>query len=759
MDKIYDFKNQENKIYDYWEENKLFSPESASEIKKEMLISKKPYAVCMPPPNANASLHCGHATYAIQDLMVRFKRMQGYDAIILPGTDHAGFETQVVYERTLKKEGKSRFDFDRETLYNDILNFVKMNSDVAISQLKKLGIGADWDRNTFMLDQKVIDTVYDTFIKMHKDGYVYRSGYMVNFSTFHGTTFSDLETQYKDSVSPLYYVKYKIKSSDKYITVATVRPETIYADVAIAVNPDDSRYKDLIGSIAINPLNNKEMKIIGDAYVDVEFGTGALKITPGHDFNDYEIGKKHGLETISVISLSGQMINTGDDSIDGLYPKQARIKVGEILLGNGSLEKIDEKYENRVLVDYKDQSPIEPLVIPNWFINMEKLSDLAIDAVEKNKVKFYLPRWKKEVLRWLKEKRPWPISRQTVFGIRIPAWYSVLGNESKITVSFIDKKGTKKLGTLFNGTIAYLISTEGFSLDEIKEGLQKVYVTEDVIPVVQKDCPGDLFVQETDTFDTWFSSAQWPLTTTNYPNGEEFKKYFPTAFLDTMWDILFFWVARMIMMSLYLTGEVPFKLVYLHGAITDKSGAKMSKSKGNVINPMDFVEKYGADALRMGIIVGGNTSSKLTPLDEDKVRGYRNFSNKIWNIGRYVDGKMKDSTLIDVSKISAFSDKADIELLSDLNKLVEEVTLSIEKYNFKNAGELTYQFIWDRLANGYLESIKDRNDANAISVLKYAFETSLKLLHPYMPFITEAMWKELGYKSSIMMSDWPQILK
>lgn len=746
MDKTFNHSVKESEIYSYWENHKLFSPEGVDSLRAKFNIkgNKNSYSVLMPPPNANAALHCGHATYSIQDLMIRFKRMQGFDALYLPGTDHAGFETQVVYERKLKKEGKSRFDFDRKTLFDNILNFVHENSDLAISQLKRLGMSADWDRNTFMLDQKVVDFVYQTFIKMFNDGMVYRDGYMVNYSTFHGTTFSDLETEYKDSISPLYYVKYALENnSEEYITVATVRPETIYADVAIAINPKDKRYAKYKGQKVVNPLNGRVMPIIEDEYVDIEFGTGALKITPGHDINDYKIGKAHNLEVISLINLDGLM-NENASECQGMYPNQARLKAAELLMAKNALDKVDEKYENRVLVDYKDGLPIEPMVLPNWFLDMNKLGDLAINSIQSGEVKFNLPSWKRDVLRWISDKKPWPISRQTVFGIRIPVWYEIDETDS-LHVSFIDKEGNNK-----QGRVSDLLET--YTLDEIKSGLQKVLANVNAKYVVSIESPGENYLPETDTFDTWFSSGQWPLSTTGYPESEIYKKYFPTDFLDSMWDIMFFWIARMIMISKYITGKAPFKMVYFHGAITDKHGVKMSKSKGNVINPMEYVEKYGADALRMGIIVGGNTEAKTSPLDEDKVRGYRNFANKIWNIARFLEMKEQDSLIESESP-----QEEDEKILNDLNELKVYVTKNIEKMKYKQAGEELYQFIWERLANDYLEKNKSRTDSQFTQTLRYVFETGIKLLHPYMPFITEAVWQEINpQKEPLIISEWPK---
>jgi len=767
MEKTYNHLQNEKEIFNMWEDLDLFSPEGSQKAQKlaDIPTREETFSVLMPPPNANAPLHCGHVTYTIQDLMTRIKRMQGFKTLYLPGTDHAGFETQVVYERKLKEAGKSRFDFDRDTLFNQILDFVKENSQTAIEQLKRLGMSADWNRTTFMLDDHVIETVYDTFEKMHNDGLVYRDIYMVNYSTFHGTTFSNLETTHKESISPLYYVKYLIKDTKETISVATVRPETIYADVAIAVNPKDKRFENLVGKVAINPLNNRELPILADSYVDMEFGTGALKITPGHDFNDYEIGKRHSLPIITVIDLEGKM-TTEAPEVQGLYPKQARLRVVEILKEKGAIEKIDDNYKNNLLVDYKDGQPIEPLPLPNWFLKMDELAKEAIKSVEKGDVKFYLPRWKKEMLRWLKGIHDWPISRQIVFGIKIPVWYSVEENPD-LRVTFLDDKGVSH-----DGQINELLKVH--DIEVIKKGLQKLIAPIKAKYVVSKTSPGEEFIQETDTFDTWFSSGQWPLTTLGYPNGKDFKEFFPTTFMDTMWDILFFWIARMIMFGLYLTGKVPFETVYIHGAITDDKGQKMSKSKGNVINPMDFVQKYGADALRMGLLVGGNTSAKETALSEDKVRGYRNFANKIWNMARFIE-MMREELKGEspMGEISSWGEVApqtqarllekDKKLLKELKNLVRDVNKNLEKYRIADTGNLIYQFLWHNLADEYIEDVKSRESVEeksvGISILDYAYRTSLKLLHPFMPFVTEKIWQELqkpGETVPLMISEWPK---
>lgn len=763
MEKTYNHKELEQTIYEMWEKAGVFSPEKSIEYRNKSGLSNanETFSILMPPPNANAPLHCGHATYSIQDLMARYKRMQGYEVCYLPGTDHAGFETQVVYERKLKKEGKSRFDFDRETLYKEVLNFVLQNSDLAISQLKRIGISADWSRNTFMLDPFVLDTVFNTFKKMHDEGLVYRDNYMVNYSPFHGTTFSNLETEHLDQKTTLYYVKYQIKDSDKNIIIATTRPETIPADVAIAVNPKDKRYIDLVGKIVLNPLNGKEMKVIADDYVEMEFGTGALKITPAHDFNDYEIGKKHNLEVISLIDLYGKMTKEAGEELAGLFSTKARVKAFEILKEKGAIEKIDENYQNSLLVDYKDAKPIEPMLLPNWFVKMKGLANTAIDSIKKEEVKFNQETWKDQMVTWLENIKDWPISRQTVFGIRIPVWYSIKDNEN-LFVLFLDKDKKSHEGSLTD-------LLKEYSLTEIKTGLQKVIAPKDANYIISREEPTGEYIQETDTFDTWFSSSQWPLTTTKYPASMDFKKFFPTSFIDSMWDILFFWVARMIMMSLYLTKElpngsqVPFKNVYIHGTITDTNGQKMSKSKGNVIDPLDFIDKYGADALRMGIMVGGNTSAKMTSLSEGKVKGYRNFANKLWNMARFMEllkEDYKESIPEYSSELVALLHEEDKKILAELKELVTKVNFGFSMYDIQNTGESIYQFMWHRVADEYIEHVKTREDKNiALSVLDKVFKDSLKLLHPYMPFVTEAIWKELpkSKKESevIALSEWP----
>ncbi len=767
----------EGRLYAQWENAGAFSPQGDS--------SKEPFSILMPPPNANASLHAGHAMYVIQDILTRYKRMQGHPTVWFPGTDHAGYETQFVYEKHLKKEGKSRFQFDRETLYHDIKQFVQDNSGLIYDQMRRLGFSADWTQSTFTLDDKVLKIVMDTFSKLEQDGLIYRDNYLVNYCPKCGTTFADLEVDHEERVSPLYYVRYRFSDGEPRIlngqelmaiTVATVRPETIFADAAIALHPDDPRATALKGEFVLNPLTKEPIPIILDEYVDPEFGTGALKITPAHDPNDFKIGKKHGLPLNATITTMGKI------SLDWLHPEHepqrsraeqlkaqfhnvnavvSRESVVKLLEAEGSLEKIDQKYTNQVAVCYKAKHVIEPLPYPNWFVKMEKLAALGLEALEKKEFQIIPARFEKMYTQWLENIRDWPISRQIVWGIRMPVWYDT-AQYPEIFVSFLAANGERT-----NLTIAQALEA-GHTLDEIRAGLQTLTAPMSTQYVVSTTQPGPTFIQETDTFDTWFSSGQWPLVVLNYPESENFKNFYPTSVLDSMWDILFFWIARMIMLGKYLTrdeehpnGRVPFKTVYLHSMVTDATGAKMSKSKGNVINPLDIIEKFGADALRIALVAGSAPGNPIA-LSEPKVKGYRNFGNKIWNIGRFV--WMQENDLGDAKRV--FSSIADSELteddkdiLSRLRTLVDGSTKHLEKYRFSDAALEMYDFVWEQFANGYLERNKDRQDkAVYAAVIREILMTSLKLLHPFMPFVTEAVWEQLksADQGLLITTAWPQ---
>lgn len=716
MDKNYDHKQHEEKIYDLWEESDSFKPAS----------SGKTFSIILPPPNANAPLHYGHAMYTVEDVMIRFHRMLGDSTLWLPGADHAGFETQVVYEKHLEKEGKSRFDFDRDTLYKNVWDFVQGNRSTMENQLRKLGFSLDWSKKKFTLDEKIVKTVYKTFKKLFDNGLVYRDARLVNYCTKHGTAFSDLEVEHVEKESKLYFIKYAIKDSDDFITIATTRPETIPGDIAIAVHPKDKRYKGLVGKTAINPLNEREMIIIADDYVKKDFGTGALKITPAHDENDFNLGKKHKLQMIQVIGFNGKL-NKEAGRFEGLKVLPAREEVVNLLKQNGYLVK-EETFKNIVGTCYKCGNVLEPLPLPQWYIKTKDLAGPAIEAVKNKEINILPKRFEKIYFHWLNNIHDWNISRQVVWGIRIPAWHCESCDE--------------------------WISTEG----ETPKSCSK--------------CQSSKLSQDTDTFDTWFSSGQWPFATLRAEGEEFFDKFYPTSVMETGYDILFFWVARMVMLSLYVEKQVPFKNVYLHGIVRDSKGQKMSKSKGNVINPLEIMDKYGADALRMSLIAGAAAGNDQN-YSETKIIGYRNFSNKIWNIGRFIKESTENKEVDYIGPLMPHINTRSSSkkllwcytLIEESNKLSNDVTKSIEQYKFNVAAEKIYDYVWHTLADKHLEVAKiwfkenDNENKYIRGTLLDLLRRSLLLLHPFMPFVTEAVYQELFSKDEkdlLITSAWPK---
>ncbi len=754
MEKKYDHKIQEPEIQKKWEDSGVF--------KGKVEPEKKPFTIVLPPPNANGKLHTGHVLMlAIEDILIRWKKMSGYSTLWLPGTDHAGFETQVVFEKSLKEKGKSRFDFDRNTLYKIIWKFVEENKGVIENQMKRMGPSLDWSRYTYTLDDSVVKTVTSTFQKMLSEGLVYRDNYIVNFCPKCGTTFADLEIKHKDKISNLYFIKYGP------LVVATTRPETKFGDVALAVNPDDKRYQQYIGKEIEyeDPLGKFSIPVIGDKYVDMTFGTGVLKITPAHDKNDYEIGLKHGLPVVSVIGFDGKMSqNTGKYA--GMDVSVAREEVVKDLQEMGMIEKIDTNYANSVTVCYKGGHEIEPTVLPNWFIKVETLKKPALDAVLKGDVKIY-PKWRQVTYtKWMEEMRDWPISRQIVWGIRIPIWYDVDENPN-LQVTFVARGGER-----ISGRVEDLLKS--YSFEEIKEGLQNLIAPKDAKFLTglgsefrSEPCnESRKILQETDTFDTWFSSGHWPLATLRYPDSEDFKYFYPTSVMETGWEIIRFWVSRMIMFGIYLTGKPPFKDVYLHGLVRALDGKKMSKSLGNAIDPLEYVEEYGADALRMGLI-SGTANGKDFAFPKDKVIAYRNFANKLWNMARFMlmmMGDFEEGDVFDYSKVDQKSlSSEDLELLENLKKLTSKVNLSLEKFRFSDASDFIYQFMWHEIADKYIEYVKGLTGdekKKSLAILRHVYVSGLKLLHPFMPFVTESIWENIskfeGEEELLISSVWPE---
>ena len=684
----------EPNIYALWETSGALEPTGVG----------KPYSIIMPPPNANGNLHIGHALdMNLKDVLIRYHRMKGDDAVFIPGADHAGFETWVVYERELTKQGKSRFDFSRDQLYSQVWNFVKEKRGNMELQLRALGVSASWKHLTFTLDDKVINTVYDTFKKMWDDNLVYRGERIVNYCTKHQTSFADIEVEHKNEKGKLWKIAYPTLDKIGEIIIATTRPETMLGDVAVAVHPDDERYKKLIGTRILLPIVDKEIPIIADEYVDMSYGTGAVKITPAHDPNDFEIAKRHDLPLESIISPEGKMINVPAQFL-GLTPVEARARVLEALEAL-ELRRGETEIEHAVGHCYKCGSVIEPMIKEQWFIKTQSLAQPAIDALKKEEITFYPASKRKELIAYLEQLKDWNISRQIPWGIPIPAFV----NENNPKDWIFDTR-TNEQSIVVNGTT---------------------------------------YIREEDTFDTWFSSGQWPYIVTDYLTGGDLANYFPTDMMETGMDIMRAWVSRMIMLSLYRTGKLPFKEVYLHGMVNDEHNQKMSKSKGNVINPMELVAEFGSDATRMGLI-SGRAPAQSQAFNRGSVIAARNFCNKLWNIARFVEAQIGDNhQIVDLEPQTP----ADHWIIRQLNDAANNIAVRIEQYRFSEASETVYHTIWDDVADWYIESSK-----TAINrpLLSWVLATSLKIAHPFAPFVTETIWQTLNYTDGILMREaWP----
>ena len=684
----------EPNIYALWETSGALEPTGVG----------KPYSIIMPPPNANGNLHIGHALdMNLKDILIRYHRMKGDDAVFIPGADHAGFETWVVYERELTKQGKSRFDFSRDQLYSQVWNFVQEKRGNMELQLRALGVSASWKHLTFTLDDKVINTVYDTFKKMWDDNLVYRGERIVNYCTEHQTSFADIEVEHKNEKGKLWKIAYPTLDKIGEIIVATTRPETMLGDVAVAVHPDDERYKKLVGTRILLPIVDKEIPIIADEYVDMSYGTGAVKITPAHDPNDFEIAKRHDLPLESIISPEGKMINVPAQFL-GLTPVEARARVLEALEAL-ELRRGETEIEHAVGHCYRCGSVIEPMIKEQWFIKTQSLAQPAIDALKKEEITFYPASKRKELIAYLEQLKDWNISRQIPWGIPIPAF--VNENDPK---DWIFDTRTNEQSIVVNGTT---------------------------------------YIREEDTFDTWFSSGQWPYIVTDYLTDGDLANYFPTDMMETGMDIMRAWVSRMIMLSLYRTGKLPFKEVYLHGMVNDEHNQKMSKSKGNVINPMELVAEFGSDATRMGLI-SGRAPAQSQAFNRGSVIAARNFCNKLWNIARFVEAQIGDNhQIVDLEPQTP----ADHWIIRQLNDAANNIAVRLEQYRFSEASETVYHTIWDDVADWYIESSK-----TAINrpLLSWALATSLKIAHPFAPFVTETIWQTLNYTDGILMREaWP----
>ena len=738
MEKIYDHTQVEEKIYKMWEDGGYFKP--------EVNPDGKPYCIILPPPNANGDLHFGHAMFVIEDILIRYHRMKGDAALWLPGTDHAGTETQFVFEKHLAKEGKSRFDYNREDLYKQIWEYVEKNRGGIENQLRRLGFSLDWSREKFTLDPDIVALVKQTFRTMYEDGLVYRDYRLVNYCTKDGTSFSDLEVVHEERPGTLYYIKYGP------LVLATTRPETKFGDTAVAVNPRDKRYQQYIGQeIEIETvLGSAKIKVIADEYVDPDFGTGVVKITPAHDFNDYEVGKRHNLSMKQVIGFDGKL-NEHAGKFAGLYVKQARVAVVEEMQKKGLIEKIETDYVHRIGLCYKCKTVLEPLPLEQWYVKVQPLISKALEAVDTGKVSLYPANFTAILKQWYANLRDWNISRQNVWGIQIPVWYAVDGHEKEFSVSFIDKHNQQQKGYL-----ADLL--EQFSWEEITSGIQRVNAPITAKIVFEDQKKEGRYLPETDTFDTWFSSGQWPYITLKTSKEGDFEKFYPTAVMETAYDILRTWVSRMIMLGLYITEDVPFKHVLFHGLVNDPYGKKMSKSKGNVVNPLELIDQYGADAVRFALVYGNATGSEQS-LSYPKLEAARKFTNKLWNMARFIEMnritnyELRIMNYEQLKKIA--KETGDKEMIRHLFALSEEVTKYIDKYQFNLAAERLYEFIWHEFADKYIEDIKQRINEESFVILNSSFVILLKLLHPFMPFVTEEIYSLLtNSKKPLMIEAW-----
>lgn len=700
--KAYDPAKHESNIYKLWASNNAFASDAgvndAETSKDRSLASKEPFCIIMPPPNANGSLHAGHLMYVVEDIATRYARMQGRPTLWLPGTDHAGIETQVVYERELEKKGITRFDLGPQKFYDEVWKFVDDHKDGIINQFKAMGFSADYNKLKYTLDEDIVSTVYDTFEQMYKEGHVYRGNRIVNWCTRCQAAFPDIETDHMERTDTMYTLDYGT------IQIATTRPETIFADSAVAVNPNDSRYTKLVGQMATIPLTDRSIPIIADEHVSIKDGTGALKVTPGHDMADYEIGKRHNLPEISVVDFEGNIINAPSE-YNGLSVSDARVKVVAALKAAGKLVSITP-LTHSVTVHDRCKTVIEPLISEQWFLRVAELNKPVVQAITNDEVVFYPSRFKSIALNWLENEHDWCISRPGWWGIRIPVYYKTSNDPSKD---------------------AHLVA-------RTETEAEKYYGKGN-------------YRAETDTFDTWFSSSQWPYATLMATG--DFEQFFPTSLMATARDILHKWVTRMIMFSLYKTGRVPFENVYLWGMVTDEKGQKLSKSKGNYDDPMKITAKYGTDALRLALSIG-ITPGNDGKISDEKIKGYRNFCNKLWNVARYTLSKTESVTTLSQPHLQT---PADHWMAEQLNQTITITTKAIDNYRYSEAGQAVYSLLWDKLADQYIEYSKQTTNP---TMLAYSLDIILRLLHPFAPFITEAIWQELPWCTTLLITEqWP----
>ncbi|OUP60724.1 valine--tRNA ligase [Butyricicoccus pullicaecorum] len=708
LPKTYDPSAVEDKLYQFWNDSGFFNAEVDE--------NKKPFTIVIPPPNVTGQLHMGHAfDETLQDILIRTKRMQGYSALWMPGTDHAGIATQIKVEENLRvNEGKTRYDLGREEFLKRVWDWKHQYGNRIISQLKKLGSSCDWRRERFTMDEGCSKAVKEVFVNLYEKGLIYKGSRIINWCPHCATALSDAEVEYETQPGKLWHIKYPIKDSDEYLVVATTRPETFMGDTGVAVNPNDERYKHLVGKTCILPIMNREIPIFADDYVDMEFGTGCVKTTPCHDPNDFEMGQRHNLEQILVFNEDAT-VNENGGKYQGLDRYECRKAVLRDLEEGGYLVKTED-HEHNVGTCYRCGTTVEPMTSAQWFVKMAPLAKPAMDVVHDGRVKFVPGRFANTYLRWMENVHDWCISRQLWWGHRIPAYYC--------------------------------------------EDCGEMTVAKEDVTVCPK-CGGTHIHQEEDVLDTWFSSALWPFSTLGWPEKtRELDYFYPTSVLVTGYDIIFFWVARMIFSGMEQMHEEPFKTVYIHGLVRDAQGRKMSKSLGNGIDPLEIIEQYGADALRFTLVTGNSPGNDMR-FSTEKVEASRNFANKIWNASRFIQMNLT----IDNAELPADLALEDKWILHKYNELVKAVTENIDKYELGIAVQKLYDFIWDNFCDWYIEIVKPRlqnhddvaANERAQKVLCYVLRGTMQLLHPFMPFITESIWQALPHEGpSIMVSKWPE---
>ena len=704
----------ENKIYSYWEKNNLFKPKK----------NTKKFSIVIPPPNVTGSLHMGHAlNNSIQDLLIRFHRMNNFETLWQPGTDHAGIATQALVERKLEKDGVKKDDIGRDKFIEKVWEWKNQYGDIIINQLKKLGCSCDWSRNAFTMDENLSASVRKVFVDLYKKGLIFKSKKLVNWDTVLKTAISDLEVDQREVSSKLYYIKYQIENSKEYITIATTRPETMLGDTAIAVNPSDDRYKNLVGKNAIIPIVERKIKIIEDEYADPEQGTGAVKITPAHDFNDYEVGQRNNLEILNVFTEDGKINENAPKQFFGLDRFEARKKLIKLLTEKDYFVK-EENIKNKVPYGDRSNSVIEPYLTEQWFADAKKLSIKAKEIVKSKKTNFFPENWSKTYFQWMDNIEPWCVSRQLWWGHQIPAWY---GPDGKVFVEEDEDTAKIKANEFYKKDV------------ELK--------------------------RDQDVLDTWFSSGLWPFATLGWPKKNDYlDSFYPTSVLVTGFDIIFFWVARMIMLGMEFLDKEPFKDIYVHALVRDEKGQKMSKSKGNVIDPLELIEKYSADALRFTLLSMASPGRDVK-LSEDRVKGYRNFLNKIWNANNFLIQNSCDFT--DVSKPKNINENINKWIITEFLIVKENIQKNINDYRFDEAAKNAYQFVWHSFCDWYLELSKtiyysdnqsSKDETRDVSA--YVFREILILLHPFIPFITEEVWLknklDKNSKDYLMFANWSE---